>query len=902
MFMTNYLETMCSQFETTRQVNPKKVPVILNNRSLYSNGYVAWAPKRIEMVTTPPQDSYAQLWLDQLALHEYKHVIQLSTLNRGTTRLMNILFGEISTGAVAGYLPFWYLEGDAVAEETSLSSAGRGRLPSFSMKLKADLVNNKRYSYDKAYLGSFKTFIPNYYELGYQMVKHIRLNYGNSVLSNVNMFTGKQPYLLTPFNRGLKKYTGLSKKELYEEAMDTLQKKWKAEYEEKEFTTYREIYTDSNKYYASYRFPKFVGNDSIIALRSSMDDIRRFVLLNENQEKILYTPGEIQEIPFSYAGNKIMWVEYIQGSRWQKRSKSHIKIYHLKTDKLKVFRGKNRYLSAVFSEDGNHIAVIHVDLTNRYSLVILDAEEGHIQNTIPIPENIELSDLHWGGNNVIYGIANTNKGKYIVELNKATHEFNYLFHSSFINISYPVYTDNKLFFIGAFDGTDNIYMYNLSNQQLKKITSVPFGAYDPSIHSENNLLFTVYTSDGYRPAKVLLSQSQPVILNDIKKSIFEEEDILSKQEYINMQTIEISDSTYPVKPYYGVTDFLNVHSWTPFYLDYTIDEFSELPVYPGLTLFHQNKLSTFSGSISYYYKEGYHHFKPELTFAGLFPVISFSADYGGEPEFLSVSQNEEPYGRLFNYHTYSLSASVPLLFQLSKYRQYFLFDVEYNFSNSYYFDDGYKLGINNVRFYVYFSNWLKMSLRDIEPRWRQTLLLRYNNYLNDDFASQFSASVRFSIPGLFKHHVFTFGGSYEKQTLDIYQISNYISMPRGYAESDVSQFLFRELHPFTYEKINKFRMEYTMPLIEPDFSLGPFIYFKRFYISPFYDFVNASIIFEEDNSLYRYTQNFSSAGIEIFSDVHFLRFVLATFTPGFRASYTIENESVSYEFLFQLDF
>ena len=164
----NLLEYVYTYSSKDYSKEPKKISVILYNQSVLSNGYVAWAPKRAEWITTPPQDTYVQDWLEQLALHEYRHVVQLSNLEQGLTKVLNIVFGQMITGVVAAYLPFWCLEGDAVVNETALSSTGRGRSPDFNLELRTmEMEKNKRYSYDQSYLGSYKYFVPDYYKYGY---------------------------------------------------------------------------------------------------------------------------------------------------------------------------------------------------------------------------------------------------------------------------------------------------------------------------------------------------------------------------------------------------------------------------------------------------------------------------------------------------------------------------------------------------------------------------------------------------------------------------------------------------------------------------------------------------------------------------------------------------------------
>ena len=116
---------------------PKKISVVLHTKSIKSNGFVAWSPSRVELFPTPGQEMYAQDWIEQLAIHELRHHVQIDKIESELPAIFRILLGEQAAALVVGaYLPFWFLEGDAVVSETAFSNSGRGRLPSFSMELK----------------------------------------------------------------------------------------------------------------------------------------------------------------------------------------------------------------------------------------------------------------------------------------------------------------------------------------------------------------------------------------------------------------------------------------------------------------------------------------------------------------------------------------------------------------------------------------------------------------------------------------------------------------------------------------------------------------------------------------------------------------------------------------------
>ena len=71
-----------------------RIPVIIHNYTTESNGYVAWAPRRMEIYPTPDQNSIPLETTTQLTLHELTHVFQLNSLNQGFSKAMSVILGE----------------------------------------------------------------------------------------------------------------------------------------------------------------------------------------------------------------------------------------------------------------------------------------------------------------------------------------------------------------------------------------------------------------------------------------------------------------------------------------------------------------------------------------------------------------------------------------------------------------------------------------------------------------------------------------------------------------------------------------------------------------------------------------------------------------------------------------
>ena len=138
--------------------------VVLQNQTAVSNGFVTVGPRRTEFFTMSPQRANflgTFDWLDLLALHEYRHVVQYDKSRTGLTGFLANVLGEYTLSAVShAAVPQWFWEGDAVGVETALSNSGRGRIPQFGAVFRANLLEKSSFNYSKQFLGSYKDFIP----------------------------------------------------------------------------------------------------------------------------------------------------------------------------------------------------------------------------------------------------------------------------------------------------------------------------------------------------------------------------------------------------------------------------------------------------------------------------------------------------------------------------------------------------------------------------------------------------------------------------------------------------------------------------------------------------------------------------------------------------------------------
>jgi len=882
------LEKVYAYASYTLNHEPKKISVILHPQSSVANAFVVWAPKRVEFFTIPDQDIYPQNWLDQLAIHEFRHVVQLDKLNQGLTKILYFLLGQQAIGAVAGlYLPLWFLEGDAVVAETALSHTGRGRLPEFTMPLRTQVLQRKIYSYEKAYFGSFRDFVPNYYQLGYQLVGYTRNRFSPEVWSKAEDNVARRPYNPMPFNQAIKRSTGLSKWKLYDSCMYFLHDQWKLQQDSTSISEKIDtIHYTTTKTFTSYRFPQYLSEGKIVALKAGLGDISQFVLTGpDNKEKCLFVPGYFNPSILSATHNKIVWAEYCFDKRWSNRVYSNLIVFDAaRRRKQRQQLTRKRHLFApAFSKDGTMIAAVEAKENGRYCIALFDSRSGKLIKELAPPENDYPIMPAWNSDGTtLYAILLNDEGKRIDEISISTAEFKTIFKAGYKDITQPVVAAEYIYFRGVYSGIDNIYAFRFRDSAVYQVTSVKYGAFDPCLNSrQDTLLFSSYTANGYQISCMPVDTSQWIQLSQVKDQSVKLYPELAKQEPGIPLPVSDSDTSLAgmtIKRYRKGTHLFYLHSWAPLYINANTYE-----VNSGVTLFSQNKLSTAISKLAYlyHYSDRTGTTEASFTYKGWFPVVSIAASRGNR----LVSDTAETVFK-FREDKLTLSIAVPLNLTRGKYSQgstFALYNATTSFDRISETPASFKSGVRNIfEFDCRGYRYLKMAQRDIVPRWGQTLRLNYrlSPFGTFDYGTSWVVQSALYFPGLVKHHSIRLdvGGQFNESGQ--YLFANYLLYPRGYF-SQVNQ------------KFSRIISEYRLPLCYPDWKVGPVLYLKRLKALLFYDYGEGS-----NKSVFR---KYNSTGVELTGDMHLLNFV-APIELGTRGIYFPYTGTFSFEFLFNINF
>ncbi len=844
---------------------PRKISIILQNQTVESNGNVQLAPRRSEFFTTPPQQGDFQEWMNNLAIHELRHVVQFDKL---TGYLRPPFFEQLALAIYGITLPAWFFEGDAVVTETALSNAGRGRLPSWEMPFRTNLLSGKTYAYQKDYLGSLRDVTPGFYQLGYFLTSELQNTYGESIVDSLMTRMARLPIRPYNFSSSLKKFTGYNTRRWHEKIRVDLTQKWRDQVTENDPKNYPIFPTKKSGKPESWLLPRPLGDGRLMALHQGVRHVPAIVVLDAlgGQQEVVKTGR--QTIPnFSYANGLVVWDELRRDARYGKRAYNVINRYDMHTRSYRQLSRKSRYFAPALRPDGKQLIAVSINESSQSSLVLLDAEQGNVIARYPSPGNIQLQTPAFdetGSKVIATGISNA--GAALIELNIETGIYHILLDWQAQQIERPMYAGERILFKAHYNGIDNLYALDTKTGMIHQLTNVRYGAFNPSLDGETGQLwFNQYQVDGYRISH-LASGDLPI--SHFKAPTSDADHLMSSD------TSE--GKIWPSTPYKGVKNLVNFHS-----LSVDNGNFDNLDdINPGIYWLSDDLLNTTQIRLGYTYNGNIRssEYLASITYQRLFPKFSVEYRNRGQVGTARVAGNgeEELIGLRWREHTTTFNVDVPLTF----YRLNHVFNTGLSAATSYTWRYGFNEPrlqdrfIDRVQFplnyQVYFSHQVLRSTLDLAPRWGQYVSVAYRHFPIGRMTGEHVAlRTAFYFPGLWRNHSLVARFGYQRGS-GAYALANDIPLVSGHDQ----------LRPLPVD--NTLLFSYRFPIAYPDWSIGPLAYIKRFKGGIFADFQNV----RAGNAFRPRT-----FGAELRSDMNLLRLYLPNFDIGVKLVYANEADA-----------
>jgi hypothetical protein len=820
----------------------RKVSIVLQNQSLQSNGYVAMGPFRSEFYLTPPPSSSdlgSLKWEEQLAIHEYRHVLQYRNFNQGVSKVVSYALGELGLAAATSMaVPNWFWEGDAVTMETALSPQGRGRLPGFFDGFRALSLEKKHYSYMKVRNGSYVDYTPNHYPLGYLMSAYGREHYGQTFWKDVTTDAVRYRGIFYPFSKSLKKRTGTNVTGFYRNMLKEYQPLWD-EYATAESKPGKAL-LDTPRTVTNYKYIYPVQPGQWVVYRNAYNHIAGFYLLDSTgHQQLLTRPGINFDDYFSYRNGRLVWTEARFDPRWSWKDYSVVKLYDMATGRTTTLTHSTRYFSPDISADGKKVLVAVTLSSQQYGLQVLDGQTGAVQATLPNPHNWYYTYPKFSADEqaVISAVRNEHGQMALIRQSLATGNVEELTPFGYTVLGIPAVRQDTIYYTAAYKDVDNVYAITLTDKKVYQVTQHPNGVLHAAVDpTSQQIVYSAFGTKGYALYGTPLTPAnwQQIDTGRSYHSAWLTPDFQEGGNILDKAPHE----DYPVDKYAKGTRLFNFHSWLP-----TFDD----PDY-SITLYGDNVLNTASTTIGYTYNrnEGSSGLATDFLYGAWFPYLQVGAQYIMNRSDLFVDR-----GRLY-WSELDVHGGLVVPLNLSS----GLFSRRLSLSSMYHYLERYPQ--SNFKFRnpslqylgnsVVFSNQRIKAQQHIYSHFGQYFVAQYNRSVNSVSAEQLYTRLDLYLPGLSANHSLVLQAAWQQRdTLRNYSFTDNFAYARGYNK------------PF-YQHIYKLGVNYHFPIAYPDWGFAQIMYFMRVRANIFYDYSRAYNFISKVNTQYR------STGAELFFD------------------------------------
>ena len=836
------------------------IPLVLHPYTSLSNATVVWAPKRVDIFSTPEfKGGYAQSWETQLSLHEARHIDQMTHYTKGFFKFLYYLMGEQSSGLGVGMYPSgWFLEGDAVPNETNFSKDGRGRDPDFLMDIKASIMEGENRSYDNWRYGSYRNYAPDKYTLGYLMHSTAMYYSDNYYYPGqiLNAWT-HEVLNLGIYNVAFMRYTNNTARKHFRSGVKLFREYFRQDLEQRGPVNYTEwLSNNPNNYYTTYHSPIPMPDGNLYVVKAGYEDYSQLVAIDADGNEKLVRPfaaaGRVSQLKPS-SDHSLMWSEIIPDERWELKDYSIIREYDINTRKVRNITAGTRYYNPAFTFAGDLISVTEYPLQGCSNLVIINRTDGKRVATVRAAKNGQIKHTVWVGERMYAGIVTDDGwGLYSISLEDISRGLGVdAWRCEIPDQTRTILNLNNfgedIVFQTDLDGVTNLYSYSPAKSTVTKLTNVPYGAFSPYYDDESNMLYyTYYDNKGYHPVRTPADSLVNTRADMDKPYSYYFADYFSDiaNSHVTPMSEEaqaqLKDSIETIQPkrFSKTADLFHIHSWAPLYfsvnriMDLSYEQYYQLAA-PGATILMQNLLGTAETQVGYSYHRGFHAGHLHFVYNGLYPAFELSVDYNDRNKHIIKVQEDN--GRMFStIDTTGKSALelssrmyIPINLGRGGINSGLIPEVEFNYTNDVIEYSGKKSHYNmDFQYGIRYYRMLPQTKTALMPRLGVGVEFRGSyakGNLNNSGLLGYMHAYGY-LPGITKQQGFKLDVEYQYQTGDGNNgsITNLAKMPRGY-----QSYILRD-----YAKLS---VDYALPIYIGDLQPTTLFYFMRVNLIPFID-------------------------------------------------------------------
>lgn len=804
-------------------------PVILNDYNDRSNGFVSPIHFRSEIELPPikgkSMNPQTGNWLENVGPHELVHALQFSNLGDYNIPQLVSVFSPDLARSFYGAIPSGVLEGIAVHHETEgvAPNGGRGNYPIFTNQFNSIFDSNQRWSIGQlVHTSTYSRPFDRHYIGGYAFTSWLQEEYGSETTREALDFYMDFPFL--GYGVALHHATGNWPGQLYNEFEKSKQKI--LDNDQQPTTEPAKLTIPYNG--ANIRRPKWRSDSELIfygAFYNARPGFYTYNLKTDNLNHFL-TTNAVNDYRYDLSADRseMIYSYYEADAIYDNTFKAELVRYNFDTRKRKQVTDDHRLYAPAFSGDG----LLALQTKPASSKLVSVQENGD--------QSIKVTDILSLGDHEITAVAANPAGQEVaVVANKRglqalwiadrenlkqqlTKKPDIAFNNG--SVYDPEWHPQKqmLLFSSDFSGTHQLYEYDLSSEEVTRITGSSYNAFEGS-----------YSPDGKRIAfiKQVKNERLPFVVkraNSVGNVIPEREWRVSDTEQTFMQRPVASDSIKKSAEDWRSGDYTQNPLWIkPRTILPVFEEVQNRNVYQYGLEFHSNNLlgnQSYSAQFSYVEKRLWY----DISYYNKSFFPGFRTQIFSRPSYFTIPD----LGVLLRQER-SFALSVPSRVQLNQniYNTSLFIEPELRQSQVRYFalsPDRPSSNFGNTtigNLFAQFNFRLQQNIRDMQPNSGLVLFSELEHFWGSEEISlaAFGRNIRITpqSPTALRGGIFTYLSPLRKwnQSLRL-GIRGLTQSGFVFNNQDLVSDAFSEPVLAGSNNLLSFSTRYTIPLIYPD--------------------------------------------------------------------------------------
>ncbi|MCP5467759.1 MAG: PD40 domain-containing protein [Deltaproteobacteria bacterium] len=475
-----------------------RTEVVVTDLADFSNGVATVVPYNLMvLLVSPPLGgsalSYYENWLEDLFRHEYTHILHLDR-HGGIAKPFRYVFGKIISPN--GLSPGWTTEGMAVQQE-SLTGKGRANSSYSEMLLRTDIYNNQFLKLDEMNGSQFEwPSAQARYIYGGMFWSYLADTYGQEKVFEYAKRYSESLWLFAVNHKARKTFEDKNFYQLHREWKASLTQRYEKVRQELNGQGLTEL-KQLKGIEGNLMHPTLSPDGQWLAYTYRDDynnpEIRQ-MRVDGSEDQILANKVSADQMSFSPDGQKIV---YSRISR-HKRFHYYYDLFELdlKTKKSTQLTQGERAFHPDYSPDGKKIVFV-ANRKDSTQLFLWDVKAKKMTALTPLGPAEQFSNPRFSPDGQKIAVSRWKEGQrdiYLYDLKG--NVIQQISQDDAVDLSPEFSSPDHVIFSSDRSGITNIYEYQISTKQVRPLTNVLTGVFEPQVF-QGKLYVQHYFGRGY---------------------------------------------------------------------------------------------------------------------------------------------------------------------------------------------------------------------------------------------------------------------------------------------------------------------------------------------------------------------------------------------------------------------